>query len=114
MPMRLIVPRMVRRQLTAQIKGHGMGRHSGSEIVALGTHSLNAAADFLGHKTYMMRYEPSGLDATAFAFLAGALCPTFETPLRTAVARHKNIKEYVGRMAKRFYPDFTEICKWVA
>ena len=114
MPMRLIVPRMARRQLTAQIKGHGMGRHSGSEIVALGTHSLNAAAEFLGHKTYMMRYEPSGLDATAFAFLAGALCPTFETPLRTAVERHKNIKDYVGRMAERFYPDFTEIRKWVA
>lgn len=112
-PMRFIVPRLARRQLKAQIMGHGMGRHSDAEIVSLGTRSLDAAADFLGHKTYIMHDEPSGLDATAFAFLAGALCPLFETPLRTAAERHENIKAYVGRMAERFYPDCTELRGWV-
>lgn len=114
MPMRMIVARLARRQLKAQIMGHGMGRHSDAEIVALGTHSLDAAAAFLGHKTYMMRYEPSGLDATAFAFLAGALCPLFETPLRTAAERHDNIKAYVARMAERYYPDYAEMRAWAA
>lgn len=114
MPMRLILPRLARREMIAQLRGHGMGRHSAAEIVALGTHSLTAAAEFLGHKNYMMRDEPSGLDATAFAFLAGALSPTFETPLRTAVERHENIKNYVGRVAERFYPDFSEFRQWVA
>ncbi|MDJ0514091.1 MAG: glutathione S-transferase family protein [Methyloceanibacter sp.] len=113
-PMRFIVPRMARRQLKAQIMGHGMGRHTDEEIVSLGTRSLDAAADFLGHKTFMMRYEPSGLDATAFAFLAGALCPVFETPLRTAAERHGNIKAYVSRMAERYYPDFAEFHQWAA
>lgn len=114
MPMRLIVPRIARRQLKAQIMGHGIGRHSDAEIVALGTRSLDAAADFLGHKNFMMRYEPSALDATAFAFLVGALCPVFETPLRTVVERHDNIKAYVGRMAERYYPEYTEIRQWAA
>ena len=113
-PMRFIVPRMARRQLKAQIMGHGMGRHNDEEIVMLGTRSLDAAADFLGDKTFMMGHEPSGLDATAFAFLAGALCPLFETPLRTALERHDNIKAYVSRMAERYYPDLAEFNQWAA
>lgn len=113
-PLRLIVPGRARRNLMAQIKGHGMGRHSDAEIVALGTRSLDAAADFLGQKPFMMGAEPTGLDASAFAFLLGALCPLFETPLRTSTERHPNIKAYVGRMAERYYPDFPEVRDWTA
>lgn len=113
-PMRFIVPRLARRQLKSQLMGHGMGRHTEPEVVTLGTRSLDAAASFLGYKTYMMRYEPSGLDATAFAFLIGALCPLFETPLRGAADRHDNIKAYVRRMAERFYPDHAELRQWLA
>jgi len=36
----------------------------------------------------MMGAEPKGLDATAFAFVAGVLCPLFDTPLRSAAERH--------------------------
>ena len=112
MPMRLIVPYLARRQIKGQIKGHGMGRHSDAEIAALGKRTLDAAADFLSRKTFMMGVEPTGLDATAFAFLLGALCPVFETPLRDAAEQHDNIKAYVGRMAERYYPDNAELLAW--
>ncbi len=52
----------------------------------------------------MMSDEPSGLDATAFAFAAGALCPVFDTPLRASAERHDDLKAYVERMMARFYP----------
>ncbi len=58
-----------------------MGRHTPEEIVALGTRSLDAAATFLAEKPFMMSAEPTGLDATVFAFVVGGLCPSFETPL---------------------------------
>ncbi|BAQ15943.1 glutathione S-transferase family protein [Methyloceanibacter caenitepidi] len=114
MPMRLIVPRVARRQMKAQVMGQGIGRHSDAEIVELGTRSLDAAAAFLGEKTYMMGEEPGGLDATAFAFLTHALCPVFETPLRTGAERHDNVKAYVGRMAERYFPDYPEMREWAA
>ncbi|MEM7193141.1 MAG: glutathione S-transferase family protein [Pseudomonadota bacterium] len=114
MPMRLIVPRLARRQLKSQIMGHGIGRHTEAEIVALGTKSLDAAAIYLGEKNFMMGDTPTGLDATAFPFFIGALCPTFETPLRTVVEGHGNIKAYVARMAARFYPDNTDIQDWAS
>jgi glutathione S-transferase len=112
-PIRPLVLAMIRRKLRRMLHGQGFGRHSPDEIVALGAQSIDATAAFLGAKPFMMGSEPTGLDATAFSFVAGALCPLFDTPLRTAAERHENLKRYVGRMTARFYPDQAEIagCK---
>jgi hypothetical protein len=60
--------------------------------------------------------EPTGADATIFAFVAGTLCPHFDTPLRTAAECHNNLRRYIGRMTARYYPDLGEIagCKSAA
>ena len=72
----------------------------------LGTRSIDATADFLATKPYVMGADPTGLDATAFTFIAATLCPLFETPLRTAAERHDNLRRYLGRMTMRFYPEW--------
>ncbi len=115
-PIRPVVVAMIRRQLRRTLHGQGIGRHSPEEIVALGTRSIDATADFLGTQPFMMGPEPTGLDAAAFAFVAGVLCPLFETPLRTAAERHHNLRRYVGRMTARFYPEQSEMagCKAAA
>jgi glutathione S-transferase len=100
---------MIRRQVRRALHGQGMGRHSPEEIVALGTRSVDATADFLGTKPFLMGSEPTGIDATAFAFIAGLLCPVFDTKLRTAAERRDNLRRYVGRMTVRFYPDRSEL-----
>jgi glutathione S-transferase len=108
-PMRPFLVPMIRRQVRRALHGQGMGRHSPEEIVALGTRSIDATADFLGTKPFLMGSEPTGVDATAFAFIAGLLCPVFETRLRTAAERRDNLRRYVGRMTVRFYPDRSEL-----
>lgn len=115
-PVRPFLVAIIRRRLRQTLHGQGIGRHSHDEIVALGTRSVDATADYLGTKPFMMGAEPTGLDATAFAFVAGVLCPLFDTPLRSAAERHENLKQYVGRMTARFYPDQVEIagCKAAA
>ncbi|MGO4611244.1 glutathione S-transferase C-terminal domain-containing protein, partial [Variovorax sp. 2RAF20] len=50
-----------------------------------------------------------GADATVFAFMAGALCPLFETPIRTAAESHPNLVAYVARMRERYYPDLAPV-----
>ena len=106
-PIRSLVAAKVRRQIRQRLDGQGMGRHSAEEIAALATRSIDATADFLGAKPYMMGDTPTGLDATAFAFAAGTLCPMFETPIRPAAERHDNLKAYVDRMMAQFYPDLS-------
>jgi len=87
-----------------------------AEIVALGTRSIVAIAEFLSTKPFFMGSEPTGVDATIFAFVAGTLCPHFDTPLRTAAECHNNLGRYIGRMTARFYPDLGQIagCKAAA
>jgi glutathione S-transferase len=115
-PIRPIVIAMVRRKVRQALHAHGMGRHAPAEIAALATRSIDVVAAYLGHKPFFMGAEPVGVDATIFSFVAGALCPAFETPVRSAAERHDNLKRYVGRMTARFYPEFREIagCKAAA
>jgi glutathione S-transferase len=101
-PLRPVVTALIRRQVGKALYSQGMGRHSTEEIAALGTRSINSIADFLGDKAFFMGQEPVGVDATMFPFLAGTLCPVFDTPIRTAAERHDNLKRYVARMAERF------------
>jgi glutathione S-transferase len=103
----------LRRKLRSTLHGNGMGRHSAAEILALATRSVDAIADFLGDKSFFMGSEPTGIDATMFAFACALLCPYFETRTRAMAERHQNLRHYVGRMTARFYPDLRELagCK---
>jgi glutathione S-transferase len=115
-PMRPFITAMVRRKLRSTLHGQGLGRHSEQEIAALAARSIDAMADFLGNKPFFMGNEPTGVDATIFAFAAGALCPLFDVPIRAAAARHDNLRGYVSRMTARFYPELKEVagCKAAA
>jgi glutathione S-transferase len=108
-PVRPLIIAFIRRQLKRRLYGQGTGRHNPAEIVALGTRSITAIAEFLGTKPFFMGSDPTGVDATVFSFVAGTLCPRFDTPLRTAAECHNNLRRYVGRMTARYYPDFGEI-----
>ncbi len=99
------VSALVRRRVRSYAKAHGMGRHSGADIEALGIRDLDAIASFLGEKPYLMGNELCGADATIFAFVAGTLCDRFETQLRTATERHINLVDYRNRLMRRFFPQ---------
>jgi glutathione S-transferase len=115
-PVRPAVIALIRRQVRKSLHAHGMGRHSPDEMVRLAVRDVDAIADYLGSKPYFMGSEPTGADATIFAFAAGILCPHFDTPIRTAAERHDNLRRYVGRVTARYYPNFKEIagCKAAA
>jgi glutathione S-transferase len=108
-PMRFLITKMIRRKIGKAIDAQGTGRHAPAERVLLATRSFDAASDYLGDKPFFMGAEPTGVDATMFAFMAGALCPLFEGPLRDAAARHENLNRYVGRMTARLYPERSEM-----
>ena len=74
-PVRPIVVAMIRRQVRKALHAHGMGRHSPAEIAALAAHAIEAIADYLGQKPFFMGAEPTGVDATMFAFAAGRAVP---------------------------------------
>jgi glutathione S-transferase len=113
---RPFVTAMIRRKMRSALHAQGIGRHSRQEIAALGARSINAMADFLGDKPFLMGSEPTGVDATMFAFVCAALCPYFESPLRGAAERRDNLRRYVGRMTALYYPGLEKLagCKAAA
>lgn len=90
----------------AALHAQGIGRHSEAEIADLGGRSLTALSRLLADKRYMLGAEPCGVDATAFAMIAGTLTPFFDMKLRTVAAGHANLVAYSERMMRQFYPDF--------
>ena len=48
--------------------------------------------------------EPCGADATVFSFVAGAICPLFETPLREKAKAYPNLLDYCSRLGQQYFP----------
>src|SRR5207237_862463 len=76
--------------------------------------ACGASAAFLGPSPFLFGRAPTAIDATALAFLAGALCPIFPAAARTAAEHHDNLRAYVGRMTARYYPERSEMAGCVA
>lgn len=103
-PLRPLVCAMVRRQVRRSLDGHGIGRHSRAEKLALAERALDAIVDVLGDRAYLGGEKPVGADATLGAFLIGGLCPLFESSFRTLVEARPSLLAYAARMRERFFP----------
>ena len=87
------------------LRAVGIARHEPREIWELGARSLDALSALLGDKPYLMGEAETGVDATAFAVLAGIMTPYFDSPLRRAAETHVNLVEYVDMMMAHHYPE---------
>ena len=85
--------------------GHGMGRHTREEITTLAGRDLGAIAAQLGDKKFLFGDEPHAADATVFSFVNSALCPHFESGVRTAGSQHANLVAYTKRGTERWFPE---------
>ena len=95
----------VRGRVAENMRIAGLARHTPDEITELGTRSLSALSMLLGWKPYLMGDRPSGIDAIAFASLAGLMTPFFDSPLRDRAMEFSNLVAYVDRMMARYYPE---------
>jgi glutathione S-transferase len=105
-PLRPFIIAMVRRQVRRNLWGHGMGRHTVAEMDQLAVRDIDAIADFLGDKAYLMGGRPCGADASIFPFVAHALCPLFATAIRTRAEQKSNLVAYRDRLMAQYFPVF--------
>ena len=104
-PLRLIVPWVARRGIRAELRGHGMGRHTQEQMHALGVADVDALAALLGEQEYFLGAKATSVDAVAAAFLANILMVPLETPVKAAAAGQPNLVAYCQRMARQYFPD---------
>jgi len=104
-PLRAIVPIVARRGIRAELRGHGMGRHTPEQIHALGAADVDALAELLGDQPYFLGAQATSVDAVAGAFLANILMVPLETPVKAAAAGRANLVAYCRRVAQRYFPE---------
>ena len=100
---RPLAEKFVRRRIRATLHRHGIGRHSEAETTTMAARAIEALAQILGDNRYFLGAQPSGADATVFAFVAGCLTPVFSSPVRDKLASMNNLVAYHDRMMKEFY-----------
>ncbi|WP_348946418.1 glutathione S-transferase family protein [Chitinibacter sp. FCG-7] len=103
-PIRPLARMLVRKKMLAALNAQGMGRHSDAERAELAKRTLAALATLLGNKPFLLGDKPCGFDASAYAFVSTALCPAFDSTLRTAAESHDTLKAYVYRMNMLYFP----------
>jgi glutathione S-transferase len=104
--LRPLIKKMVRAKVRKNLHGHGISRHNEAEMTLMSNRALDALSQVLGDGPYFMGNQACGADATVFAFVAAALTPVFEMPLREKTASLPNLLAYRDRMMAEFYPGF--------
>ena len=104
-PLRWLVPIVLKRAFSKQLHARGMGRHSEEVIIAQGKSDLDALAGLLGDQPYFLGDRPSSIDACVFGFLGVSLYVTGDNPLYRYGASLQNLMRYCERMRARYFPE---------
>ncbi len=88
-----------------QMYGHGLSRHSSSEICQIISADFQALSDFLADKPFFMGERPTTLDAIAYASIGNVIKPPFKSPIIDYVAKLDNLCQYYERMKKEFFSE---------
>lgn len=102
-PIRYAIAPVARRGIRRQLRGHGLGIHSGDEIHAIGKRDVGALADVLGEKPYFLGNEPTEIDATAYGILANIIVVPITSPVKDEALRRKSLVAFVERFRSRYY-----------
>lgn len=105
-PLKLFIPNMVRKKVMKGMKAHGIGRHSETEIMEIGSWDLECLSNALGDKEYFLGDRPSTLDAAAYGVLSQMiLSDTFTSPIFDTARKHKNLVDYTNRIYDKYFED---------
>lgn len=104
-PLRWLVPTVLRRAFRKQLYERGMGRHSEAVIIDQAKADLDALSELLGDRPYFLGERPSSIDACVFGFLGVSLYVHGDNPLYRYGASRENLMRYCERMRARYFPE---------
>lgn len=102
-PLQLIVPGIVRKQVKGSLHAQGIGRHDPAEIDLRGREVLDHLKPFFGKSDFILGDKPTLVDCTVFPYIWGALHFPSESELKTATKEFPPFAAYVERILNRYY-----------
>lgn len=104
-PARGVVAAHFRRRVRRMLREQGLGRHRPEEIYAMAHADLQAVADFLEDRPFLMGEQLTTVDAVAYGFLANILYVPFETDLKRIAEGYPTLVTYCEAMEQGLRPD---------
>jgi glutathione S-transferase len=104
--LRPLIIAKVRHDVRRNLKGQGLGRHTPADIERMAIHGINAIADQLGEKAFLMGERPCGADASIFGTVASFLCPHFDGAILRAAQARPTLTAYRDRGLALWFPNF--------
>ena len=101
--MRGFVSKSVRKGVVGRTERQGIGRQPREEVVGTCTLLVDALSEQMGEGPYFWGGKPTTYDATAYAFVAGVLCPAFDNELRKHAATKENLVAYADRVKAKYW-----------
>lgn len=96
---------MIRNSLKKSAVGHGMSRHSDTDIHTMGQECIKAFSDFIGDRPFLLGEKVSSYDTSIYAFVSSALHSDLGPKLTEEVLKYENLIEYDKRMFKLVYKE---------
>ncbi|HEX8795553.1 MAG TPA: glutathione S-transferase family protein [Polyangiaceae bacterium] len=103
--LRGMIAGQARKQTVERTTKQGIGRRPRAEVVAICQQLFDALSTQLGDGPFFFGARPTTLDATVYAFTAGALCPAFDNEVRKHAASKANLVAYESRMKNAYWKD---------
>ncbi len=103
--LRGMVAGSARKQVSGRAHRQGIGRAPREEIVGSCKKIVDALADQVGDGPFFWGDAPATIDATAYAFAAGTLCPAFDNELRKHAASKPTLVAYADRIKTKYWND---------
>lgn len=102
-PLKIIIPTLARKGIKKSLFFHGLGRHSGEEILAIAKKDLTALSNQLGSNEYFLINKPTTLDVVAFAFLSEFILPEYKSNFNESARSFDNLVKFVKHMKRKYY-----------
>ena len=97
-PLRPIIAAFVRRQVRNSLHAQGLGRHSRTELYAMGRADLEVLAVALNDRPFFFGEHPATIDAIAYGCLDNLINLPIETELKRIARDFPNLAAYCARM----------------
>jgi glutathione S-transferase len=102
---RSLVPKLAIKEVKANLRAHGLGRHSQQDIYALGASDIDAIAAVLCDQDYILGSTPTAADASVYPIIENALMAEFPSPLLDAAQAHRALAPYAARCRDLWFKD---------
>jgi glutathione S-transferase len=99
-----VIP-IVRREQRKKLHAQGTGRHTFDEVMGMGVADVDALAELLGDRPFLLGDVPRTVDCTVFAFLENLLGFPYDSPIRKRGLEHANLAAYRARVRERWWKE---------